>query len=140
MYESPVKIIEGEFETKVENEIFKAIKQFNVDVDREELIKALKYDRDQYAKGYKDGVKEFAENVRQTLIDKGFYPAIVKSVLEATEKEMVEPSDNHFPDVKKMVKAIALIEDFIEEPNSIASDWLEAMKLCLRLLREKVDG
>ena len=42
-----------------------------------------------YKNGYKDGVKEFAENVRQTLIDKGFYPAIVKSVMEETEKEMV---------------------------------------------------
>lgn len=49
-------------------------------------------------------------------------------------------NDNHFPEVTKMVKAIALIEDYIEEPNSIAPDWLEAMKLCLRLLREKVDG
>ena len=49
-------------------------------------------------------------------------------------------NDNHFPEVTKMVKAIALIEDYIEEPNSIAPDWLEALKLCLRLLREKVDG
>ena len=31
----------------------------------------------------------FSEDVKQTLIGKGFYPAIVKSVLEATEKEMV---------------------------------------------------
>ena len=28
--------------------------QINVDVDKEELVKALKYDRDQYNKGYQD--------------------------------------------------------------------------------------
>lgn len=40
----------------------------------------------------------------------------------------------------ELEEAIKLIEDCIEEPNSIAPDWLEALKLCLRLLREKVDG
>ena len=38
---------------------------------------------------YKEGIKEFAEKVKQKLLDKGFYPAIVKSVLDEAEKEMV---------------------------------------------------
>lgn len=42
-----------------------------------------------YKNGYKDGAKKFCENVKLTLIGKGFYPAIVKSVMEETEKEMV---------------------------------------------------
>ena len=41
---------------------------------------------------------------------------------------------------EEIKKAIALIEEYIEEPNSIAPDWLDAMKLCLTLLREKVNG
>ena len=42
-----------------------------------------------YKNGYKDGAKKFCENVKAALIGKGFYPAIVKNVMEATEKEMV---------------------------------------------------
>lgn len=42
-----------------------------------------------YKNGYKDGVKKFYENVKQVLIERGFYPAIVKSVLEEVKKEMV---------------------------------------------------
>ena len=42
-----------------------------------------------YKNGYKDGAKKFAENVRRELIEKGFYPAIVKNVMEEVKKEMV---------------------------------------------------
>ena len=36
-----------------------------------------------------EAYKEFAEKVKHKLLDKGFYPAIVKSVLDEAEKEMV---------------------------------------------------
>ena len=36
-----------------------------------------------------EAYKEFAEKVKQKLLDKGFYPVIVKSVLDEAEKEMV---------------------------------------------------
>lgn len=42
-----------------------------------------------YKNGYKDGAKKFYENVKLTLIGKGFYPAIVKNVMEEVKKEMV---------------------------------------------------
>lgn len=48
-----------ELETSIreqqDKQIFEAIQKFGVDVDRDELIKALAYDRDQYDKGYSDG-------------------------------------------------------------------------------------
>ena len=59
MYESPVTIWEdvSRFADKIVRErdeyIFSQIRTV-VDVDRDELIKALEYDRDQYYKGYKD--------------------------------------------------------------------------------------
>ena len=43
-----------------ENQVFEAIHKIGVNVDKEELIKALQYDRNQYAKGYEDGIKEGA--------------------------------------------------------------------------------
>lgn len=55
-YESPVKVFQDEIQMQMENEIMKAICRVGVTVDKEELLKALKYDRGQYEKGYRDGV------------------------------------------------------------------------------------
>lgn len=54
-YESPVKVFQDEIQMQIENEIMKAVCRVGVEVDKEELLKALKYDRGQYEKGYKDG-------------------------------------------------------------------------------------
>ena len=56
MYESPIEIIYKNFEESFENGIIKAIQKAEIIVDKEELIKALQYDRDSYRRGYKDGV------------------------------------------------------------------------------------
>lgn len=48
MYESPIKVIQGELETQLEGEILKAVRRVDVTVDRDELIRALRYDREQY--------------------------------------------------------------------------------------------
>lgn len=68
MYESPVNVIYGEMQTQIEGDIFKAIQNVGVDVNKEELIKALMYDREQYSKGYSDGynqaITEFAERLK----------------------------------------------------------------------------
>ena len=67
MWESPVNVIMGEMQTQIEGEIFKAIRNVGIDVNKEELIKAMQYDRGQYDKGYKDGyskaIDEFAERI-----------------------------------------------------------------------------
>ena len=55
-YESPVKVFQDEIQMQMENEIMKAICRVGVTVDKEELLKALKYDRGQYEKGYRDGL------------------------------------------------------------------------------------
>lgn len=59
-YESPIRLIETDIYTQMrkqqENDIFETILKYGVDVDKEELIKALKYDRGQYEKGYADAM------------------------------------------------------------------------------------
>lgn len=55
MYESPIKVIYGQMQTQMEGDIFRAVQNYHVDVDKDELILALKYDRDQYEKGFRDG-------------------------------------------------------------------------------------
>ena len=57
MYESPIVQITKGFHTEIDNGILKAVMEHGIIVDKEELLKALKYDRGQYDKGYKDGYK-----------------------------------------------------------------------------------
>lgn len=62
MYESPIQKLVSEIETNImqqeENAVLEAIFSAGVHVDKEELIKALQYDRNQYEKGYKDGCRD----------------------------------------------------------------------------------
>ena len=66
-YKSPIEITIGQFrweqEKRIEGEVFSAIQEVGINVDREELVKALQYDRDQYRKGYEDGVQAKAETL-----------------------------------------------------------------------------
>ena len=63
MYKSPITIFESTIDSfaksiikQKDDEIFAEIQHsFGVDLDREELIRALQYDRNQYDKGYADG-------------------------------------------------------------------------------------
>lgn len=57
MYESPIKVLCGEMQTEIENDLLvKCSQAVGYDIDKDELIKALKYDREQYEKGYSDGL------------------------------------------------------------------------------------
>lgn len=54
-YESPIRIIEGELTTRIEDDIMTVVNSYGIEVDKVELVRALRYDRDQYEKGYRDG-------------------------------------------------------------------------------------
>lgn len=54
-YISPIKIYQTEMETTLESNVMSIAQSMGVDVNKEELLKALAYDRDQYAKGYEAG-------------------------------------------------------------------------------------
>lgn len=73
MYESPIKTIMTDIQTQIvkqqENDIYQAIQRYDVVVDKEELFKALQYDREQYTKGYEDGIRDFAKK----LVEHYFY-------------------------------------------------------------------
>ena len=58
MYRTPIEIIYGQMQTQIEGDIFKAIQSYGINVDKEELLRALQYDRDQYHKGYADGRRD----------------------------------------------------------------------------------
>lgn len=56
-YVSPIKIYICD---QIMNEMIGEIARVGVSVDKEELIRALSYDREQYAEGYRAGAKAFA--------------------------------------------------------------------------------
>ena len=61
MYESPiiVNVTDPVFESmnKAQDEyVIRACQRIRVDINQEELVKALQYDRSQYEKGYADGL------------------------------------------------------------------------------------
>ena len=71
IWESPINTMMEEihkcYKDDLENKILSVIRSYNITVDRDELIKALQYDRKQYENGYRAGraeaVKEFAERL-----------------------------------------------------------------------------
>lgn len=69
MWESPIKVYEQITEDR-ENHIMATIRQY-VDVDKDELMRALNYDRNQYEKGFEDGYlkgrADFAEKIQEIL-------------------------------------------------------------------------
>ena len=62
-YESPITThisnVQKSFNEKVDEQILETIEyELGVHVDKEELVKALKYDREQYEKGVADGYEQ----------------------------------------------------------------------------------
>lgn len=53
-YRNPIEVIQTQMRNQIEGEIYKEVMNVGVNVDKEELLKALQYDREQYQKGYKD--------------------------------------------------------------------------------------
>lgn len=80
MYKLPIEIIHGmKFDDSIEREIatalakstdeyiYQSICNVGVNVDKDELIKALQYDRQQYKKGYADAVEKVATILAEML-------------------------------------------------------------------------
>ena len=66
MYESPITQIMSDISAQMiqekENQVMMQMRQtIGYDLDKEELIKALQYDRDQYHKGFTDALKNKQE-------------------------------------------------------------------------------
>lgn len=65
MYESPIELTVSPLVTQMEEKqgqiILKACQDVGVNVKKFELMRALEYDRQQYDKGFEDGVKKFAK-------------------------------------------------------------------------------
>ena len=64
MYESPIEVMFRDIENRIREQEENAItaevsRQMGVNVDKDELMKALAYDRDQYNRGYEDAKRAY---------------------------------------------------------------------------------
>ena len=81
MYKSPISIIEQTIDSftktiikQKDDAIFAEIQHsFGVDLDKGELVRALKYDREQYEKGYADAKADTIEFARDVAYQFGYY-------------------------------------------------------------------
>ena len=67
MYKSPIDLLVADIQHQLvkqqEEDIYQAVVKCGVHVDKQELIRALQYDRRQYDKGYADGKRDAMENI-----------------------------------------------------------------------------
>lgn len=110
LYQSPIEIIMQEMQTQFDGEVFKATQAYGINVDKDELIKALQYDRDQYNKGFADGSRIDTTAIRAEVeywkeqcfnacmnngcLDKAIVDAaIARKIFEEIEKYMMDSVD-----------------------------------------------
>lgn len=60
-YKSPIEAFYSDVQLKFEDGVYKAVQAVDIHVDRDELIKALQYDRQQYEKGWHDALLKVQE-------------------------------------------------------------------------------
>ena len=103
MYNSPIEKIYGELQTQIvqedENMVMKAIREVGINVDKEELIKALQYDRNQYTKGYEDGKNDVLDKIRAEIEGLTYYwcevnpRTVIDEVLDIIDKYKAESEE-----------------------------------------------
>lgn len=65
MYKSPIKIYMSQMQMEQEDNIYKLVQKHNITVNKDELVKALAYDRNQYDAGFVEGVIAFADYLKE---------------------------------------------------------------------------
>lgn len=62
-YKSPIEILKETIIKETDDNIYKAVLGVAINVDKDELIKALEYDRQQYENGYDAGYKAAKDEI-----------------------------------------------------------------------------
>ena len=66
-YESPIRLITDEYALRLiedeERNIIKAVANYGINIDKDELVKLINNDRKQYEKGYADGWREMKKSL-----------------------------------------------------------------------------
>jgi hypothetical protein len=66
-YKSPIEVFENELQTQMDNDIMEVVFSYGINVDKNELVKALAYDRKQYEAGFADGRAAAERRIAESL-------------------------------------------------------------------------
>lgn len=105
MYQSPIEIIHDNMRMEIEGEVYKAVQRVGVNVDKEELLKALQYDRGQYLKGYGDGYAKAIEEFTEKVV------AELEKEKEIHTEHFRISLYKDYPEIKKMYEKVCLVID-----------------------------
>lgn len=85
MYQSPIQTWMDELKTSFDDNVVRAVQNYDIHVDKDEMIKALRYDRDQYELGYREGFlagyAQAVEDIREK-INSELTSSLDKAILE----------------------------------------------------------
>ena len=113
MYESPIEKVVKEVMKQDEEHLMYSVEQtIGYAIDKEELIKALQYDRNQYEKGYEDGLKDGEETMPLVCLK-------CKKPIPLSMRTFKEVSYTHYSYcencLRKGLKALSIIEKVKED-------------------------
>ena len=108
-YESPIEVFIKKQREEYEDGILWSIYNQGVIIDKDELIKALQYDRGQYEIGYKEGHAEAYEDIILQL----------EAELESSNKYIREYDDNVVEKAynKGLAAALRVVKEMVGETN-----------------------
>ena len=111
MYESPITAIVNEIcsdiEKKEDKYIMECVRNVGITVDKDELVKALAYDRNQYDKGFADGFDDG--------YDDGYKEGLNK-VCKDFQKVIEIVFSNEYPEDKED-ELVDLLQEYRKENN-----------------------
>ena len=125
MYKSPIEVcvteMQHKFEERIEGDIIKTIHNYGISVDKDELIKALDYDRQQYEEGFTDGKTESLGIIEKQ-----------KEEINLMRSDLIEVSHN-YEHIKRLyeeekARVIRWQKLFLEAQKKLKSAKAEAIK------------
>lgn len=146
-YESPINVVLGKMRFEQENGIYKAIQEQGVYVDKDELIKALKYDREQYEKGYYNGYMAASSGADlyealQSIIWYDGHSKWLKELCGELEKTKMEVGKYVYgiPDyiewhTEQHTIWMLLVGAFGDWGTSIRSGWIDDIDGCIKFIQ-----
>ena len=123
-YKNPIEAIAGEIKVKYEDDIVKAVQSYNINVDKERLIKALDYDRQQYLYGYEMAINKMMFYVSSKMINTHPLEYNVNAILNEF-KEWLEESQSYIDEIRNEAAGKGQINNYVIKDTSLGGNvWI----------------
>ena len=113
-YQSPIEVATRELQTNFEDDAMSVIHSYGICVDKEELTKALQYDRNQYKQGFADGCKVGTGKIRTEVAKEIFeeIEAFIELFISNDERIYNRDEDEYYDG---RFSAFTIVQEHIDE-------------------------